>query len=206
MAYLFNNTSQYMIGGSAPVTAVPLTIVAWFKLTASGGGGSICAVGDATAHCRLSVATGQVQALCTGSVTANATTSGSASGGVWAHGAAVFSGTASRTAYLNGTASTPNTVSVTQNTFNEILIGARRLTTLGQYFGGDIAEVGIWNAVLTADEIASLAKGFPCRMIKPQNLAFYAPLVRNIIDYMEGLSLTNTNTATPSEHARIIYA
>lgn len=107
---------------------------------------------------------------------------------------------------MNGTASTPNTVSVTQNSFNEILIGARRITTLSQYFAGDIAEVGVWNAVLTADEIASLAKGFPCRMIKPENLAFYAPLVRNITDYMEALTITNTNTATPSEHARIIYA
>lgn len=205
MAYLFTSaSSQYLIGGSAPVTAVPLTIVAWFKLTASGGGGSICAVGDATAHCRLSVATGQVQALCTGSTTANATTSGSASGGVWAHGAAVFSGTASRTAYFNGAASTPNTVSVTQNTFNEILIGARRLTTLGQYFGGDIAEVGVWNVVLTAAEIAALAKGIAPHRIRPQNLVFYPRLIRGLVETRRRLALTNTNGATVSTHCRII--
>ncbi len=33
----------------------------------------------------------------------------------------------------------------------------------------DIAEVGVWNAALNADEIAGLAKGFPCRLARPSS-------------------------------------
>jgi hypothetical protein len=33
---------------------------------------------------------------------------------------------------------------------------------------GRIAEVGIWNAALTAAEIASLAKGMTCDKVRPQ--------------------------------------
>ena len=66
-----------------------------------------------------------------------------------------------------------------------------------------MAEVGVWNVALTAAEIASLAKGMTPDKIRPQNLVFYAPLVRNLIDQKGGLALTNNNGATVANHPRV---
>jgi hypothetical protein len=66
-----------------------------------------------------------------------------------------------------------------------------------------IAEVGIWNAALTADEIASLADGMTCDKVRPQSLVFYVPLVRDLQDVRGGLSITNNNTATVANHPRV---
>jgi hypothetical protein len=65
------------------------------------------------------------------------------------------------------------------------------------------AEVGIWNAALTAAEIASLAKGMTCHKVRPQSLVFYAPLVRDLIDQRGGLTITNNNGATAANHPRV---
>lgn len=48
---------------------------------------------------------------------------------------------------------------------------------------GMVAELAIWNVMLTAAEIASLSKGFRAPMIRPQSLQFYAPLVRGLQDH-----------------------
>ena len=70
-------------------------------------------------------------------------------------------------------------------------------------FTGSLAEVGIWNAALTADEVASLADGMTCNKIRPQSLVFYAPLVRDLIDVKGGLTITNNNSATVAAHPRV---
>jgi hypothetical protein len=82
-------------------------------------------------------------------------------------------------------------------------MAARYSTTLGAYLTGLIAEVGIWNAALTAAEIASLADGMTCDKVRPQSLVFYAPLVRDLIDVKGGLTITNNNTATVANHPRV---
>ena len=86
---------------------------------------------------------------------------------------------------------------------NLLTIGGRFNTTIGSYFPGDIAEVGIWNAALTAAEVASLANGMTCDKIRPQSLVFYAPLVRDLIDAKGGRTITNNNGATVANHPRI---
>jgi hypothetical protein len=63
--------------------------------------------------------------------------------------------------------------------------------------------VGIWDVALTADEIAALAKGVRCSAIRPQNLRFHAPLIRDLIDVRGGRTITNTNTATVIQHPRL---
>ena len=84
-----------------------------------------------------------------------------------------------------------------------LTIGARYNTVIGSYFHGDMAEVGIWNAALTAAEIASLAKGMTCDKIRPQSLVFYAPLVRDLIDQKGGRAITNNNSAAVANHPRV---
>ncbi len=76
-------------------------------------------------------------------------------------------------------------------------IGANNLSTFSA------AEVGIWNAALTAAEIASLANGMTCDKVRPQSLVFYAPLVRDLIDQKGGLTITNNNGATVANHPRV---
>jgi hypothetical protein len=68
---------------------------------------------------------------------------------------------------------------------------------------GQVAEVGLYSAALTADEIASLSKGMTCDKIRPQSLVFYAPLVRDLQDTKGGRSITNNNAATVAAHPRV---
>ena len=42
-----------------------------------------------------------------------------------------------------------------------------------------------------------------CDKVRPQNLVFYAPLVRDLIDAKGGLVITNNNGATVATHPRI---
>ena len=85
---------------------------------------------------------------------------------------------------------------------DSVVIGARWNNSL-LFHSGSAAEVGIWNVALTADEIASLAKGMTCDKIRPQSLVFYAPLVRDLIDAKGGLTITNNNGATVADHPRV---
>jgi len=63
--------------------------------------------------------------------------------------------------------------------------------------------MGVWNAALTAAEIASLAKGMTCDKVRPQSLVFHAPLVRELIDQKGGRVITNNNGATVAPHTRV---
>ena len=121
----------------------------------------------------------------------------------WNHVAGVFSSSASRTVYLNGGNSVTNTTSLAINASNTVRIAAAQTaTSIGNYSNGYIAEVGLWNVALTAEEIASLAKGMTPDKIRPQSLVFYAPLVRDLIDAKGGRTITN-NGATVANHPRV---
>jgi hypothetical protein len=120
----------------------------------------------------------------------------------WTHAAGVWSGLNSRTAYINGGNSSTNAAPQNNISLTRSQIGANAAAATNR-MNGLIAEVGIWNAALTAAEIASLAKGMTCDKIRPQNLAFYAPLVRDLIDQKGGLTITNNNSATVANHPRV---
>jgi hypothetical protein len=138
--------------------------------------------------------------------TGQSTSSTTFSTGSWHHAAGVFASASSRTVYLNGTAGTTDTTNIASpfGTIDRFLIGVQQFSdTTTSFFDGRIAEVGIWSATLTADEIASLAKGMTCDKIRPQSLVFYAPLVRDLIDAKGGLTITNNNTATVANHPRV---
>lgn len=100
--------------------------------------------------------------------------------------------------YVNGIqeASVNDTMATSGTNFN-----------IGRFYGGSlytdgfIGEVSKWNTSLSADEILSLSKGFSPMLINPQSIAFYAPLVRNVID-LKGLALTSTAISI-SKHPRI---
>jgi hypothetical protein len=130
-----------------------------------------------------------------------------ATNGTWFH--AAFSSTSASTndmkIYANGTQGTNQ---ISGNTLTTAITNAVVPQINGRNGANNLnsfqaAEVGIWNAALTAAEIASLAKGMTCDKIRPQSLVFYAPLVRDLIDQKGGLAITNNNGATVATHPRV---
>jgi hypothetical protein len=205
MAYDFNGTNQYLEVATA-VANRPCTMAAWGYLDTTTGARDIVSVSSktTTSVLRLNVNFGQYRIADQGNV--NAVANGAiVSAGSWNHYAGVFASGSSRTPYTNGVAGAQNTTSVAAITPTVTSIGAWFEGTSNpiQFFDGQIAEVGIWNAALTAAEIASLAKGMTCDKVRPQSLVFYAPLVRDLQDARGGLAITNNNAATVANHPRV---
>jgi hypothetical protein len=134
-----------------------------------------------------------------------AATSAGYSASTWTHAASTFSGTAPMAlkAFINGGSS--GSASTNYNpSLTHIAIGALRVnSSTFSPTAGSIAEVGVWSAILTDGEIASLAKGMTCDKVRPQSLVFYAPLVRDLQDVRGARAITNNNTATVSAHTRV---
>jgi hypothetical protein len=143
-------------------------------------------------------------ALAYGSVSKNVTG--------WNHIAFVFNGSELGNSnrlkgFFNGEAQTlgfagttiPATTS--NNAANETFrIG--RYQAANAWSSGDFAELGMWQATLTAEEVASLAKGITCDKVRPQSLVYYTPLIRDIQDLARGMTLTDTNS-TVANHPRV---
>ena len=210
MAYNFNGTDQRLNTTSTPVAAAPLTLACWFRAD------------DATTNrCLFELATSAgtsgFRLLVAGAIAGdpifadyilnfgtNAQTTAGYTANTFHHAAATFPNNATVTVYLDGGNSATSTGSALNPAPTRINIGARfSSSSAGLFFDGQIAEVGIWNAALTAAEIASLAKGMTCDKVRPQSLVFYAPLVRNLIDAKGRLALTNNNGATVANHPRV---
>ena len=207
-------SSQYLSTASTPVTGFPCTLACWVNLTNTTDICTFISLQNSTGQSRIQLTNNattspkravQIVAVdSAGNLGIAGVNETAFTAGVWYHAAGVFTNAISPQAFFNGSAG--NTVgggSITPTGIDQILIGARRSTALGLYQNGLIAEVGIWNAALTAAEIASLAKGMTCDKIRPQSLVFYAPLVRDLIDQKRGLTITNNNGATVAKHPRV---
>ena len=137
---------------------------------------------------------------------ANQITGSSAIGTDWAHVAGVVTPSSRQEIFVNAASGAVKTSSVLASIHSgtaPLQIGQQFSNVVDNSFDGLIAEVGIWNAALTAAEIASLAKGMTCDKVRPQSLVFYAPLVRDLQDVRGGLTITNNNTATVAAHTRV---
>jgi hypothetical protein len=212
MAYEFNGTKS-LTTSSTPASGTPYTMACWFKsdtvggVNTANGGALVCLNQSSNSSFQFLVlfnsqvginsansAGAQVGFL---AATANFTTN------VWGHAAGVFESSTSRSIFFNGGNKATQTLSSTPSAFNQITIGARRSPSIGIYHDGLIAEAGIWDVALTDAEVGSLAKGMTCDKVRPQNLVFYAPLVRDLQDVRGGLTITNNNTATVAAHPRV---
>jgi hypothetical protein len=217
MAYDFTAaSSQYLTMPISGLSYAPVTIASWVNFTTPlATNNAIASIGPKTASAysssnRLQILTsGRIQAASIGSLGAFGASGAVVSGGTWFHGCGVFSSETSRSVYLNGGFESLSTANCgTQDTISEMQIGCRyangtSLESYGFFTNGLIADVGIWNVALTDAEIASLAKGVTCNLIRPQSLVFYAPLIRNLQDVRGGLTITNNNGATVANHPRV---
>jgi hypothetical protein len=213
MAYDFVPGSlQSIDASSAVVTAMPLTICALANIDDASTRGVLVAVTRSNGqfdHWVLSAPSfitpnrveivsqtnGQFDAVV---ATTNFSTN------TWLHAAGIFASSTSRSVFFDGGSKASSSVTSTPVSINATSIGRLwRTGASNAYADGRIAEVGIWNATLTDEEIASLAKGFKPYRIRPQSLRFYAPLIRNVQDVRQGRALTNNNGATVARHPRV---
>ena len=200
----FNGTSSYIEGSTAAVTAEPLTMACWFKSASVAAPKTLLSIGTSGGTARHQLIEAQnlavpvrADSIDSGGSLASASATGSISTGQWYHAAGVWTASNSRAAYLNGANSGTNTTSITVSGTNRTMVGARiSAGTVGSFYAGEIAEAAIWNVALTADELKSLAAGFSPRLIRPQSLVFYAPLIATVQDIRAGIALTDTSTTS----------
>lgn len=184
MARDFSGSDQYLIKSSTPVTAVPLTMAGWFKYDS--------VIADDAEHTVMSITqTGNFNEFTieigrTGGanyaiamVNFGNTTFGFALSTIppiintWHHVCGVFTSATSRTVYLDGGNSGTDTTNATPIGLNALTIGAvSNATGIVKDFNGSLAEIGLWNRVLTATEIGQLAAGYAPSFI-PAGLSAY---------------------------------
>jgi hypothetical protein len=211
MAYDFNGTSQWLSALSAPVTAMPLTLACWFNSDSTTTNQRLIGLyNDGSTYFDLGIRGADagdpvaIVANQSGTVQITSTTTGF-SANTWHHACGVFTSSTSRTVYIDGGSSATGTTDITPAGIDELSIARfwPSSPSVFQYLDGRLAEVGIWNAALTAAEVASLAKGMTCDKVRPQSLVAYFPLVRNLVELKAGLTITNNNTATVANHPRV---
>lgn len=200
MATTFNGTTDKLtLVAAPPVITYPMTFAAWFNKNALTFASAITEVDTNGADFGLNLmyvdpsANALALSISAANVASQAS-KGTYTTGNWFHACAVYQSTSSRQVYLNGS------VSVSDNTLIPLPTFTREM--IGRVFDGRVAEVGIWNAVLTVTDIGVLQKFSP-RHVRPQNLKSYSRLIRNTQNLIAG-PLTATGT-TPGTHPRIIY-
>ena len=190
MAYYFNNQtgviSYRKIEAIGSFFSYPLTINCWFYPTLASYGimSLVSLIQDTeTNYHGLQINT---DANTVRYGTGNpffATSSASFTTNTWNMATAVGTSATSRTVYLNAANSGINTSTRTITTPDRVCMGfARSSGSDSPSYEGYLAEVAIWNVTLTTDELSSLYTGTKADKIRPQNLKFYMPLVRNIYD------------------------
>jgi hypothetical protein len=204
------STSNYVTVSAAAITDYPFTMGCWFNSTSATAGQNLIAFNrtadniSAVLSVEGDVAGDPISAYIntTGSDAVKASTSTGYSINTWHHACGVYSSATLRTAYIDGGSSGTNTTSRA--------VGAWQRTSIGVYFTGSrfspilgqVAEVGIWNAALTAEEVASLARGVSPALIRPASLIHHLPLLRGNQD-VRGTAWTTAGTLTASAHPRI---
>jgi hypothetical protein len=179
MARNFNGTSEYLDHAAAVVTAAPLTMACWFRPDmASADLTLMAALNSAGSNTFRLAARGNDagdpvswRVTAGGSLVAADTTTGFSSG-TWHHACGVEASSNSRRVYLDGGGKGTNTSSRTPSGINQTRVGFGN----SAYMDGRIAEAAIWNAALSDEEVASLARGCCPLKVRPASLVAWWPL------------------------------
>ena len=207
MARLFDdaqNDTTYAL--SSPITNFPVTMACWFKcddLTAyqyvitlsNSSNGHFLALQH-----RAEVGGDPVQAQMWNGTAYTAQYPASTTN--WMHIAAGFWADGRRVWYNGAYASNSGSYSIT-GPLNRLYVGSKNATTAN--VSGRIAEVGIWNVLLSDAAVDQLAAGFSPSQVKPQNLVAYYPffgLHSPEINLAGDINLTVVGT-TKVDHPRI---
>lgn len=201
---------HYISAASAVLSGVPISMACWFNSDSITLAQTLVGISDTAGdldHFKLDAAGGEpgdfVMAVTGRAGQAEASTSLAYTADTWHHACAVFDAVDSRAAYLDGGNKGTNADSRTPAGLDTMSIGVSLRSSAIHPLSGLIAEVGIWNIALLDAEIAILAEGYSPLLVRPQNLVFYAPLVREILDVVGGVTLVNTGS-TVGDHPRVL--
>jgi hypothetical protein len=202
-------SSNYVGMDTALLSAGPLTM-AGFCYFASSAQGTIIALNSSASTYVFNryalgiLSNGRVEATSNAGSGTPAPVQSSAAGSTntWIHGAVVFS--SSTSAYLNGANKGTGTLRAPAS-LNRTTVGAERASNIGNASpsGWMFAEIGVWNAALSDEEIGALAKGYSPSLIRPDNLVSYLPLVRDPVD-LRGNQFAVTGSLSVANHPPVI--
>lgn len=206
------STSNYLLNGAAPVSAMPLTLACWAWSPVNNTFMNLMGLYNSGSAENRNCYKLQIESL--GSIraaTGDATTEAFAEATIdiatstWFHGAAVFTSATSRACLLNGASKGTNATSKTPASApNRVIMGVGGGTPIATPHSstGLIAEAGIWDVALTDEEIGLLAKGISPSNIRPGNLVSYMPLIRDVVDVVFG-GLGVTGSLSAAAHPRV---
>lgn len=157
------------------ITGLPLTIALWAKGTVNTG--ELVVRLGAEDACILIAPNSEDGLLSASAIGSGKEESATFPTGLdatdWKHFAGVFTSATSRLAYTNGSAGTVSTADLSVEFNSTVTVGGDSSTST--YTDLTFAELAIWAAALTADEVASLAAGAQPTTIRPAALRFYWP-------------------------------
>jgi len=208
MSYDFDGHGDANLNVATPIAALPLTMACWFKVDTDGEGHTLICLGNAANSeifrlgASMDVAGDPVvfRASTSGGSQSNINTSSGATLDTWHHACAVASNSTNRAVYLDGANKT--TIATGTRTISAatlLAIGAQyQAGSFGADSNGKVAHVAIWDVALSDGEVASLAAGDNPLTIQPDHLIAYWPLTADLVDLVDGLTLTNGGGATLS--------
>lgn len=219
MARHGDGTSRHFTNGTtwSPTTSQVLTLACWYKPNAASSTQVVLSLlqNNVTWYgfYLQQSSSNQLAAVAVHNNTFKSATitSPSLSTGTWYHFAGVFNGSTSRKAYLNGGTPVENTDSLSTPTTLRTGALAAYKDSAAVWANGAIAEIGIYDAALTADEVSALASGYSPLMVRPKALRSYYPMdcrggdASNEVDWVGGYALTQVSSPYKSDSPRIIY-
>lgn len=214
MGRKFAKSSSQLISGSMPAITGGMTIAFQYRHTTTPGSAypnrhTFVTRQDSTAsifNYVLQASSTTITLTWTSSNASYRTLNASFTADTSWHGLALshtFGATSDSRLYIDGAAITitSNAAFTTQTTGTLGGIGSRR-DSFPEYLDGEMAEVAVYDAALSAESLVALSKGFAPPRVAISNLKLYCPLVRDICDLVGNSALTNTGT-TVSDHPRV---
>lgn len=210
MARTFNGgvSSDFQLNSAFGLTDEPITIVCWFKRTATGTDGPLVSISNGDGN-PVSLKMFVIYFTADGRVLSQtfATSSGlhyeNSNDTNWHHMIGQFVSNTNRRSYIDGTsANAADTTSISASSTSQVNIGVINEAYGGTYAAAAISSMAGWSiSDLSAEEKMSLAKGFSPRRIRPQSLAFYIPAVRENVEWRTREPFITTG-GTVSDHPR----
>ena len=171
--------TEYLDTSSSPVTGPPFTMCGWVRALSTPASMNAIQLRDSAAGAnnhRFTIAfrsTGALRVVARDTSASTADTTNTMGTSEWHHAAATFTSSTNRRIILDG--DFPNsgvsTTSRTPDPSNQIQVGVRGTV---EGWDGQLAEFGLWNIVLSEEEIIKLSRWrwSPTR-IRPQHLVWY---------------------------------
>lgn len=203
MSRSFNGSNQYCFCNISFTGSATWSLSAWAKVPDTTGDYTACQLGqntgganEAALNFRGDIANDPVIFYVSldpygyGGASSAGASPASYSASTWIHmGGTIHSATDRRIRLNGGTEGTSSANLPGTWTFPQMMTGCwYQGGVRSSYMNGPVMHVAAWDAVLTADEWTSLAKGFSPRRIRPQSLKYYDPCIGSFKSLLSGAS------------------